>query len=325
MRLLFVGDIHLSDKPPSTRTADYSEHILAKLREVHQIAIDRDVQAIVLAGDVFHSKVPHRTSHELVQRTIAVMRSSRRPVFAVPGNHDYSGANHMNLDKSPLGSVAAAGAITLFGLDNRRLVKLPPPPTAPTLWGVREEEGLDAFRVPSTWSIPGVVVAHSPIFPPGEDPPFEHLKAEDVAAVMGQVRHEQLPTQRWATVLYGHIHEPHGVYEVDGVRFVNPGSLSRGSLWEADPYRVPQVALVTNDSVEMIPLTSALPFDEVFRVAEEHHKRDRSLAAAQFAAELAAATIDVFDVERVVAVIRARDDVTSAVKERAIALIESVS
>jgi hypothetical protein len=99
-------------------------------------------------------------------------------------------------------------------------------------------------------------------------------------------------------------------------------------LWEEDPQRIPQVALISGSGfdreVEFIPLQSAKPWDEVFRMAEEYEKRDRSLAAADFAAELASASVDLFDVERVIAALRSREDVTRPVIDRAVELVEKV-
>ena len=67
-----------------------------------------------------------------------------------------------------------------------------------------------------------LVVTHAPLYPLGQELPYENY-----------------PTDRWAramgnrgNVFYGHVHEPHGIYVVDGVTFANPGALSRGSLHE---------------------------------------------------------------------------------------------
>lgn len=317
MKLLFVGDVHLSDRPPSTRTETYASDILTKLVEVGSIAEERGAGAIIYAGDIFHSKVPHRTSHQLVLKAIQVFRAQKLPRFVLPGNHDYAGANVDELRRAPLGVVIEAGALAPVGIPGHRSVRIPPPPSWAHVWGVREEEPIEAFSevgVNAKWPV-DAVVAHSPIFPPGQTPPFPHMPADQVAAHMG------VPL-----VLYGHIHEPHGVYDANGTRFVNPGSLSRGSLWEEDPWRVPQVALVDIKSleVELIPLTSARPGQEVFRVKEEYAKRDKVIGATVFAEELAAAAIEVFDVERVKAQLRSRDDVSQRVADRAVELVEAV-
>jgi DNA repair exonuclease SbcCD nuclease subunit len=334
MKLLFVGDVHLADNPPSTRKPTYAQEILTKLVEVRMIGEEHGAAAIVFAGDIFHSKIPRRTSHWLVQKAIKVLSGkgvaglSRNPIpaFVVPGNHDYLGANPSGLEMSPLGVVAEAGAVTLFGTPKQRSVALPPPPDWCRLFGVREEEPIEIFAEAISRGAAGVlgikdstdaIVAHSAIFPPGQEPPFDHFKAEDVAAQTG------VPI-----ILYGHIHDPHGIYEANGVLFVNPGSLSRGSLWEANPQRPVEVALIdtTEVTAKLIPLElSVKPWDQVFRVTEEHAKRDRSLAASDFASELMSASVEIFDVERVVAQLREREDVTTAVKHRAIELVEAVS
>lgn len=312
VKIVFVGDVHLADKPPSTRRESYPLDVLTKLAEVGVVAGEVGACAVVYSGDIFHSKVPARTSHALVARAVQVFRAQGLPQLVVPGNHDYAGANPAELERAPLRVVALSEAVTLFGLPEARALSF----DGVTFSGVREEEPIEAFRLEEGSA--DVVVAHSPIFPEGEEPPFPFFPAREVAALLpSSVR----------LCLYGHIHDPHGVYQESGVTFVNPGSLSRGSLWESNPQRIPQVAVVDVKSleVEFVPLSSARPWSEVFRVAEEYEKRDRSLAAADFAAELVAAQIDVFDVERVVAQLRAREDVSRRVVDRAVELVEAVS
>ena len=72
------------------------------------------------------------------------------------------------------------------------------------------------------------------------------------------------------SVFYGHVHEPHGVYEAGGVTFCNNGALSRGSLHEYNLTR--QVGCTLWDSetgeFEFVPL-DAKPASEVFRLAGE--------------------------------------------------------
>ena len=313
MKILFVGDVHLSDVPPSTRVDGYADQILAKLVQILSLARKESVDAVVYSGDIFHSKIPGRTSHWLVRRAIRVFAAQAEScrVFVVPGNHDYPAANIGELARTPLGVMAESGAIELLGA--------PPSPQLSLggllFEGVREEERtLDRFaRVEAD-----VVVCHSAIFPPGDEPPFDHFTAPDVAAALGD---------RTQLVLYGHIHDPHGAYGVDGKMFVNPGSLSRGSLYEADPQRIPKVALVEwisgEISVEFVPL-DVVPWDKVFRVEVEGAKRERAAGAEAFAEALSQASLEAFSIERVVSGLRDRDDAPETVRERAVELIETV-
>jgi hypothetical protein len=108
---------------------------------------------------------------------------------------------------------------------------------------------------------------------------------------------------------------------------LHPGSLSRGSLFEEHPDRVPRVLLLdvadpSAPHVEWIPLQSARPWTEVFRVAEVEAERERDHDAIEFAKMLQAASLETFNVEAVIAKIRAAEGVPEPVKVTAVELIE---
>lgn len=88
MKALIIGDQHLADRPPSSRTETYCEDILAKLEWIIDYANTQAVDVILNEGDVFHIKRPDRNSHYLVQRTAEIFGKSNAPVRIVPGNHD---------------------------------------------------------------------------------------------------------------------------------------------------------------------------------------------------------------------------------------------
>jgi len=51
-KVMFVGDIHLSDKQPKNRLDNYCEAIKEKLTECLTLAEERQVDAVVLLGDL---------------------------------------------------------------------------------------------------------------------------------------------------------------------------------------------------------------------------------------------------------------------------------
>lgn len=346
--LLMVGDVHVSDRPPSTRTESYRDDILRKLIEIGSLS--KSVDAVVFVGDIFHSKKPTNTSHQTVQAVARILQSYHAPVFILPGNHDYAGQHHESLTKHPLGTVGLMPNVTLFGTEQIRQVVISKGgmpgnydqgwPVA-RLWGVREEEPIESFCFPPVSGIPAmptVVVAHSAIFPPGETPGvWEAFDADDVAQTI--IDHEwtlpadilsrvkKLPVHVW----YGHIHEPHGTYEVRGIPFTNLGAISRGSLHEDGAMeRTPQVGLLTiwddqTTTVNPIDLESARPAAEVFRVQEVLSERAREAERNAFAEALSVAEVEVFSVETAVQAITAHPDAPEPVKARAVELIREVT
>lgn len=318
VKLLMVGDVHVSDRPPSTRKEGYREDILRKLIEIGELASQAD--AVVFTGDIFHSKKPKNTSHQTVRAVASILDSYPVPVFILPGNHDYQGRNHESLKGHPLGTVSLMPNITLFGTNQRRSVDVLSLNYQVRLWGVREEEGLE-------WFEPGgdeqtVIVAHSAIFPPGQAPAV--WQAWDARAVR-----EHVP-DCVEVVWYGHIHEPHGSYDVDGVEFVNFGAISRGSLHEEGALdRRPAVGLLTIGEtyrfIDGIALQSAKPADEVFRITEVMEEREDDAERNAFVEALSAAEIEVFSVESAIESLSQHPGVEQAVRERAVDLVREVT
>ena len=329
--LLFVGDVHVSDRPPSTRRPGYREQILEKLIEIGRLAREHEATAVLFVGDIFHSKKPAATSHQTVRATAHILDTYPCPVFIVPGNHDYAARNPMNLASSPLGTVALMPNVSLIGLPGHRHQLVTPEEPYVVALGVREEEPVEAFGIGSQVHAT-VVVAHSAIFPPGQTPGvWEAFDAQEIREFYDQVG-EDPPDLLW----YGHIHEPHGVYEVEGMTFANLGAISRGSLHEEGALeRTPAIGKVTitgdKDSgyevgpIEEIPLRSALPAEEVFRIEEVAQERSEAAEAVAFAEALSEAEVEVFSVEAAIRRLSEDADVEQAVRERAVELIEAVT
>ena len=323
-RFLMVGDVHLSDRAPTTRRDSYTQDILFKLEEVSELADEHEVDGVVFCGDIFHSKVPRNTSHKLVS-AVADIWSGQRSTFVLPGNHDYAGQHIGSLREHPLYVLGELDSVTLFGVPGQRSVEA----AGVTLYGVREEEPLERFVPEQRLEEPLVVVAHSAIFPPGEAPEmWPAWEAQEIVAEW-----DSLGDRGWpAVVWYGHIHHPHGHYRVEAqtgqyMEFVNLGSISRGSLHETDFDRIPEVGLleVTESvSVTPIPLRSARPASEVFRVAEVELEQRSEASAVEFAAALDEVSLDVFSVEGLVDRLRsgqAGEDVPQQVVDRAVELV----
>lgn len=289
---ILVNDVHLSDRPPSMCTDTYLDDLFTLLGEAADIAAERS-GSIILAGDIFHHKTPSRTSHATVMRLIDWARSTPAPVYAVLGNHDLQHDRVASIDESqPLGVVIRSGAIELLdgwmsngGMNTGALVFGLPWQMVwddTTVW-----DGLQLFRelvirYPDQHAL---VVTHAPLYPPGQELKFEFYPAQNWATAM----------DNRGTVHYGHVHHPHGVYEVDGVTFSNCGALSRGSLSEHNLTRTPSVAVWNSDTglTEHIKLLSAKPADEVFRLVEAQATKTAGLNLSTFLESVQATQLDI--------------------------------
>ena len=319
MKILLIGDVHLSDVPPSLRTETYTEDILKKLESAVGLAKAHGAAAVVCAGDMFHLKAPSRNSHALVQRTGEVLTSAGIPVWIVPGNHDMSNDRIDSLRRQPLGTLARMEGINLlmgphpelpiFGLPYLHdwQAELPKWIKAYRTWaGQKKGEDMDFFPL---------MVTHAPIFPPGETPPYEFIDAADWAEMMEN-----------GDCYYGHIHDPHGDYVPNPafatVRMCNNGAISRGSLHEATLKREPKVTLWDpagpNSHFTALPLPFR-PVEAVFKLAEKEDIDEKTSRVEEFLEEVGTTTLDGLSLEEVTAQARAR-----GLNPRTLSLIEEL-
>lgn len=293
-----VNDVHLSDRAPASCTDAYLDDLFDLLDQVATMAQGAD-GSIILAGDVFHHKTPSRTSHATVMRLIDWARLALVPVYAVLGNHDLQHDRVQSIyETQPLGVVIASGAIDL--LDGW-------PDNDDPLYGVPWQMTFDQANV--TDALAGfrrvdyhqhtLVVTHAPLYPPGKELKYEFYPAVDWARAMGNQ----------GSVHYGHVHEPHGIYTVDGVTFSNPGALSRGSLHEHNLRRTPTVAVwdSSTGNIRHVPL-KAKPADEVFRLTEAAEARAAGINLNGFLESIQKTTLDITSTASVMDHVRSTQD-----------------
>lgn len=298
MRALLVGDIHLNDRPPSLRTESYTDDILAKLKSTvaaaHLLYGNGALDCVVWAGDVFHTKAPHRTSHSLVQRVLEIGSEYPVPWLIVPGNHDMQHDRLDSLDTQPLGTLFKAGAavplvgghpdLPIFGI--------------PFLQDWTDlKDYLADFRKFSSFSTGEggdgyLVVTHAPIMPPGITVPYEYIEAEEWATL-----------QSWGACYYGHIHERHGSYMAGSVIFCNQGALSRGSLHESDLRRDPAITYYDSEQLyqtkfKKVPIPHR-PITEVMKLTEHEEGEAKTERLDEFLDRIGSTTLEALSIEGV--------------------------
>lgn len=312
-KALIIGDVHLSDRAPTSRTATYKDDILDKLRFCVTKANELEVP-IVQAGDMFHIKAPSKNSHRLVQETHEILKHAMEGVFIVPGNHDMQHDRLDSLDAQPLGALCRMSNIEML-VGNH--------PDLPGILGIPYHsffEGDDWYVELFEWLANDIgnteselIVAHAPIFPPGEAPGVYYSLAPESWATFwcedGEATH----------TYYGHIHDCHGVFEVQGHTFCNQGALSRGSLHESSVNRKPAVTYWDGSEFTRIEVPHRPP-EEVFLFATASEKAAIKASAADFADAVGKVAFQTLTLESVLASIkeRAPDSRVLAVIEKAL-------
>lgn len=300
---LVANDLHLADRPPSMCQEGYAEDLFTLLGELGDQAAAHAAAAVIFTGDVFHNKAPGRTAHATTMRLIARFREYPCPVLIVAGNHDLQHDRIASLaETQPLGVVFAAEAAHLLVGFSARDAGIVSDDIYGACWLPRYTdehvtEHLAHWRACANQR-PRLLAAHAPLYPPGRELSYEHYPVDRWAQAMGGT----------GTCAYGHVHEPHGIYTHGGVRFANPGALSRGSLHEHNLTRAVQVLRWDSSTDELSTLELPhKPASEVFRLAEARVKIEAGLRLDEFLASVGSARLESASIEAIVAHIRTLD------------------
>lgn len=239
--ILCIGDVHLSDKPPASCMPEYNEQILTILADIAEHLDYWKVDTVVFAGDIFHSKIPSRTSHTTMTKLMEILAgmgeygtADPRTILIVPGNHDMQHDRIQSLPNQPLGTIFASGLAEELTADSHAHLNVHGIPWQPDWSNYGIEAGFG-----TAFESEHLTVMHAPIMPIQESAPFGHIPREELMTAMLTMK------LRNASIYYGHIHDDHGSVTdaPSGNSITNFGAISRGSLHELDLQRTLAVGL----------------------------------------------------------------------------------
>jgi DNA repair exonuclease SbcCD nuclease subunit len=282
MNILFRTDVHASDHAPSSWKGDYLGEICNSLQQINRLAHQVGAAAILDGGDFFHVKAATRNSHALVQQMIRLHSGLGCPVYAIEGNHDLAYNNVDTVERQPIGVMFASGSferlrdvvleegglrVRIVGVPYSSNVKLE------DLRAIRKQPGDDKL----------IVVAHC-------------LATENPSATAEELFGE--PVFRYSDLIsddgpdcwcFGHWHKDQGITTVNGVLFVNTGSVSRGALTHENLTRIPHVVSISVTPGHLEPTIhdlDVLPAADVFDLAAKTRAEEERGAIDEFVAKL---------------------------------------
>ncbi len=214
MRLLVTADIHIGCRPtevPAQTAANCSPAVMLR-EDVVKAAVDREVDAVLLAGDVVDQQNKYFEAVGVLEQVVEKLSRENIVTFAVAGNHDHDVLSSIAAN-APTGSLKVLGtggqweSCSLSGRDGGNL----------KIWG---------------WSFPGEHVEESPLesFPGG-------TAADDASCVIGLLHADLDGNERsYAPVqgreladtgvplwILGHLHKP-SRRNIDHTCILYPGS-----------------------------------------------------------------------------------------------------
>jgi len=109
--IVICSDIHIGKYrygkiDPTTGVNIRTLDVIANFDETIEYAIEKKVDAFVIAGDIFQSKNPTNKERELVGKKFSKILINDIPLYVLIGNHDYSKTIDSSHVLSELGSVS---------------------------------------------------------------------------------------------------------------------------------------------------------------------------------------------------------------------------
>lgn len=210
IRVLFVGDLHLSHTKPISRKDDYSETMKGKIEQLVQLYRAAECDLVLFSGDIWHTtKQPHSYMVDILQ----IFSMFEGNAYTVVGNHDIVYARTDTVNKTPLGILLASGYLKRLGAiicsDGINSI---------LFQGMDYEERDPRFPEPTLDAQKKILLAHNYIYCQASN--FDALDSFDTADHM---------SSKWDLLLVGH---DHSFLEkrIGNKLILNPGALSRGTL-----------------------------------------------------------------------------------------------
>jgi DNA repair exonuclease SbcCD nuclease subunit len=264
MRILILGDTHISDRRPERRKDDdYFQTFITKLSQVRDIYHKMNCEYLLQVGDFFDS---YNVSKEVIAGIIEFLKNSNMNVACIWGQHDISGHSGTTFRNSPLRILESAGVVKILN-DYRRLCYVGlcvtgQPFGQEILPSIKDEIGYD-YKI----LVVHQMVGDQPLFP-GHDikQPKQFLKEHP----------------EFNLILCGDYHYRF-IVEDNGRFCINPGAMVRKTIGKRDLELEPAVIFFdTSDcSYEVVKL-DVVPSEDIFDFSKEEivNKKDTSVLDA---------------------------------------------
>lgn len=312
MKILFFTDTHIRGTTPKNRKDDLVDTLGKKFNEIVEISNSNNVDFVLHGGDLFDRP---DVSISIVSKFVTILNKFKAPIYIISGNHDVYGHNPQTIHRTMLGLFNAMGIIHLihegevvFLRKDDINVQLT---GQPYIYSIDEKINISKYRVEKIDKKAdfSIHMVHGMLL----DRPF--IKGIPYTLV------DDIKDTKADITLAGHYHSGFGIIKSDDKYFVNPGSIIRitNSLKEIE--RIPQVVMITlkdDIKIELIPLKSALPGEEVLDRQEIENFIFKNERLTQFKQSVdSTANFQKLDINEILLNISLTEEVSDKVKQEA--------
>lgn len=269
IKILAFTDLHYTTKNPLKRTDNYSESLLLKLNEIGELIIKYDVDIVLFSGDMFHQKGGD-VSHAEVNDIIKVISKWKAKLYFIAGNHDLTGYNLNTINNNGIGTLIIGKFAILLNKENPIQFEFSNGKKL-NLFGASYSKNYDKnkenYYIDEKYKNDfNINLVHGVLLPKGSF-------FGDFTLI------EEIENKAANITICGHYHPGFEKTIVNNKYFLNPGSLSRGSLNDDSLKRIPKILLIGVDKsynikIKEVELKTAKKINEIFDVDLANKQND---------------------------------------------------
>jgi len=293
-RILFIGDLHLSDRQIATRVDDTTETCLEKFQWVLRFA-EQNQADIIHTGDMFTHTLYSNKTRFRIKQMLRNFNESGFNFWSCFGNHsgEIEDRDPSSFIHREFGQFVFDGYVRFLGSFDFRVEDylLFERPTGDPCSVIRGYSAYSDLNTDNAETVTGLVCHHWIMDAFG-----------DSLVVYPDDMKKIFPNLRFIVAGHDHAyHEPY--YSRDGVYVVRPGSVMRTDSGKSSD-RIPSVELYTpspymglsNDRWEKIPIGCARPYSEVFFSEKKQANADSVSAIDRFVRQMQECSGSVMDI-----------------------------
>ena len=251
MKILALGDVHITERTPKNRTDDYYQTIKKKLEWIHDLCHAEKIKIVIQPGDLFDSWKESDFVKQDMLKFFKKWKKDKISIYTVFGQHDlrYHSTDRLN---TPTAILEAAGVLHVL---NKEPIKLNEVYLYGCSWGDEIPTKIKNDKVTHILAVHSMIIESKKLWPGQEDYSTGEMF---------------LKKSKFDYVISGDNHKAFSI-KTEKQMLINCGSLARSSI--AQIKHKPRVWKISTKSKQtkkfFVPIEK-----EVLKNEEDHRKKE---------------------------------------------------